>query len=442
MRWLLALFLAAAPSASAQTLTLERAIDLALAGNSDLAAAAAGEAEARDRRTAAGAAWFPRLDVHEGWQRGNQPVFVFGSLLGQRRFTEANFAVAALNHPDALDNFRTAVAISQPVFDGGRTLAATRTADAAASLASVSRREAAGDVAVAVAQTYARVLTTEAAVRATMAAIEAASEDAARARARRDVGLATDADVLSFDVHLAQMRARHITTSSDAQVARATLNRLIGAPLDQRWELLEPAPVAAGGPGSLDMAAAEATALRERPDLARAALRVDQAQAQALAARAALMPRIGFEGGYEWNGGTWGGRTSSWTVGVQAQLSLNTRGAEAAAASAARRAVARARADQTSAESAARLDLRTASARLEAARARQDVARTAVAQAREGERIIRDRYGSGLATVTDVLRAANAVLEAEALDITARLDVRVAAAMLDRARGRAPAAKP
>jgi len=431
--------LLAASSASAETLSLERAIMLALAANPDLAAAASAEAEARARRTMAAAGWFPRVGIEEGWQRGNQPVFVFGSLLGQRRFAEANFAVAALNRPDALDNFRAAVSVSQPLFDGGATRAASRAASAAASLASVSRREAAGDVAVAVAQAYSRALTADAQVRAAAGAIEAATADGERARARRDEGLATDADVLSLEVHLAQMRARHISSSGDAQIARATLNRLIGASLDRPWDLTESMSATAA---RIDVPAAEASAVRDRPDVAAAALRVDVAQAHALGARAAWLPRVGIEGGYEWNGGAWDGRARSWIAGVSAQLSLNVRGAEAAATRAARHAVDRARAEQASAEAAARLDVRTAFVRLEAARATQDVASAAVSQARESERIIRDRHDAGLAGVTDLLRAAHTVLDAQALDVAARVDAAVAAVMLDRALGRIPAAAP
>ena len=54
----------------------------------------------------------------ESWQRGNQPVFVFSSLLAQRQFTAADFALGALNHPDAVDNFRSAVTVEQSLFDG------------------------------------------------------------------------------------------------------------------------------------------------------------------------------------------------------------------------------------------------------------------------------------------------------------------------------------
>ena len=125
-----------AAAAQAQTLSLDDAIARALAANPDLHAVAAAEAEARERRAEAYAARFPRVTVEEAWQRGNQPVFVFGSLLAQRRFTEADFAVTALTRPDPLSNFRAAVAVSQSLYDGGSTAAASRAGDAMAALAS------------------------------------------------------------------------------------------------------------------------------------------------------------------------------------------------------------------------------------------------------------------------------------------------------------------
>ena len=440
-RWLVCLLaISLLPSAAAaEVLTLQGAIARALSANPDLRAVAAAEAEARERRLAARAGWFPRVDVHEGWQRGDQPVFVFGSLLNQRRFSEANFTIASLNHPDPLDNFRSAVSVSQPVFDGGGTAAVSASATASQSLASVARREASADVAVAVAEAYAQILSAEAGVRAAAAAVDAASEDTGRARARRDAGMATDADVLSLEVHLAQMRARQIAVSSEVQIARARLNRLMGVSLDESWDFEQPMPRTSVGP---DAGAAETAAVRDSPRVAAAALRVDLAHANAAAARAGLLPHIGIEGGYEWNGGTWSDRPSSWLFGVRGQWSLNAAGGERRVWNAAQRAAERARAEQQAAETAARLAVRTALARLEAARARATVATATAAQARESERIIRDRYDSGLTTVTDVLRAANASLDAAALETTARVDVVVAGVTLDRAVGRVPDGTP
>ena len=107
-----------ATSAGAQTpLTLTEAIARARAHNPDAGSTAAAEREAEERIKQSRAGYLPRVDVAESWQRGNQPVFVFSSLLSQRQFTAADFALEALNHPDAVDNFRSTVMVEQSLFD-------------------------------------------------------------------------------------------------------------------------------------------------------------------------------------------------------------------------------------------------------------------------------------------------------------------------------------
>ena len=96
--------------ASAQTpLTLEDAIKRAQAETADARALASSIDEATARIQRAESGYWPRIDLSETVQRGNQPVYVFSSLLSQRRFTAANFAIPALNHPDPVTNTRTAV---------------------------------------------------------------------------------------------------------------------------------------------------------------------------------------------------------------------------------------------------------------------------------------------------------------------------------------------
>jgi len=63
----------------------------------------------------------------ESWQRGNQPVFVFSSLLSARQFGAANFAVDALNYPDANGFFHASLGVEQLLFDGGRQRSAVST---------------------------------------------------------------------------------------------------------------------------------------------------------------------------------------------------------------------------------------------------------------------------------------------------------------------------
>jgi outer membrane protein TolC len=82
------------------------------------------------------------------------------------------------------------------------------------------------------------------------------------------------------------------------------------------------------------------------------------------------------------------------------------------------------------------VDVRAALAQLAAARAREETGRATLTQARESQRIVRDRYESGLTTVTDVLRAAEATLDAEARATAAETDVILQSVALDRALGR------
>jgi outer membrane protein len=429
------LLLIATPAGAAQLelLTLAQAIEKSLRANPDLEAAAATTQEARERLVVARSGRLPRVEIVEGWQRGNQPVFVFGSLLNQRRFSDANFAVGELNRPDPLDNFHAAASLEQVVFDGHRTSAAIRAAEISVALSDASRRQSSADIAVAVAEAFGQSLVAEAAVRVSHAAAATASEDLSRTTARRDVGMATEADVLALTVHVAQVREREIATTSDAAIALATLNRLMSEPLDRVWQLqATPAPAATASPIDL----LETEALRTRPDLARASLRVDEAQALHRIARAMRGPQVGVQASYEWNGNRFEDRTGSWLVGVQGRLSFSFGGEEAATSRAASYRLARSRAERVSAETQVRLDVRAATARLEAARAREAVGSSAVDQARESQRIVRDRYESGLANVTEVLRAADALLDAESLETAAQVDVVTAGVFLDRAVGR------
>jgi outer membrane protein TolC len=210
--------------ASAQTtLTLDDAMRRAQSATPEARALAAGSLEAAERVRQARAGYLPRIDVVESIQRGDHPVFVFSSLLAQRRFAAGNFAVGALNRPGALTNIRTGVTVDQTVFDGGQSRLGVRRAELGAERAEVVREAASQDLALGAAERFVRVLQLEAFDRAHGAAIDAASSDLARVRDRRDAGLVTSADVLALEVHLAQVRQRQITTSGELEVARIEL---------------------------------------------------------------------------------------------------------------------------------------------------------------------------------------------------------------------------
>jgi outer membrane protein TolC len=318
------------------------------------------------------------------------------------------------------------------VFDAGLSALGVQAAKLGRDMAAAARDASRQDLAFRAAQAFVRVLQLEAAARATDAAVEAAESDRQRARARRDVGLVTEADVLAVDVHLADVRQRQIAAGGDLSVARLQLAEAIGVPLTDSLMLVRPPPRLA--PADPDALVQEA--LASHPHRHEADLHVKLADNARRTARAALLPTVGVQGGWEFNGATLGEQQSSWVVGAEVRINLFRGLADTARIREAGHAHVRATAEHERVARRIEVDVRTAVAQLATARARSEAGQAALAQARESHRIIRDRYETGLATVTDVLRAAEAALDAESRAIATEMDAILQTVAVDRALGR------
>jgi outer membrane protein len=438
--WTLAALLvgfAVHPAAAQDLLTLDQAVTAALARNPSLKAARDSAAEASAHVSEARAGFFPRVTVTESWQRGDQPVFVFSSLLSARRFTSANFAIDALNHPDPLSFSRTSIGVEQIVFDAGGQQLAARRAALRRDVADLTADQHAADLVVFTTEAFGRALSARSAGRAARAALDSARADVARAERRRDAGLATDADVLSLVVHVADLEERAIRADGDAAIARADLNRLMGAAIESEPELAE--PVLQDQPAhATSLTALLTEAGKKRADLRRAAAASHLADYDARSARGALLPQLAAQAALEVSGTRFADRGSSWIIGGELRWSFSTGGAELARIRAASHGRAAAQAQQDATRASVHVEIATALRGVDTARARQQAGRAAVEQARESQRIIRDRFDAGLAVVNDVLRASTAVLDAEARRTSALVDVMVSTARLHRAVGRTP----
>jgi outer membrane protein TolC len=420
--------------AAQEPLTVDAAVQAAIAHNASLRAARAGLDEAAAHATEARSGYYPRLSVSEAWQRGDDPVFVFSSLLSSRQFAASNFAIDALNHPDPVGFFHTTLGIEQLIYDGGRQRAAATSAALGHDIAAASIEQATLAIELQTTQTFGRLLASEAAKRAADAGLESARQDLTRAEHRREAGMATDADVLSLVVHVTELQQRMIQASSDAAVGRAELNRLMGAPVEA--PIVAAAPTLAVLSSAPDIVALLAEADATRPEIKRAVAATHVAEMKHSQATAALIPQVAAQAAYGVSGTEFTNRAGSWIVGGQIRWTFSTGGAELAARTAAASAIARAAAEAEDVRAAVHVEVVTAAGRVESARAREAVGRAAADQARESQRIIRDRFEQGLAGVNDVLRASTALFDAEANRTAAIVDVMIADAMLRRAVGR------
>jgi len=428
------LFLLAAGSAPAQELTLTEAARLALESNPALEAAGAGEQAAEAGVRIAQSGRLPRLSWEESYTRSNNPVFAFGTLLNQRRFSEANFAIANLNNPSSVQNFQSLVQVQQTLFDAQRTKRAIAAARIQKALSEAETRRRESDVLLAVVQTYFGANLAKAGLETATEALRSADADLERAQNMFDAGLTTEADVLAVRTHRAALEQERIQAAGDAQVALAALNDALGLPLDTPRTLST--PLAEASAPADDLASRITKARAERADLEQANLSIDLAAENAKQAEAARLPQVFAQGGFEADRARFvdqGG--GNWIAGVAMRWDLWKGGETRARIDQASAARTQAQAEQRRALSAAELDMRQAWTAWETATERLDVATAAIAQAEEALRIIRNRYEAGLDDVTSLLRAENALTTARFQLLATLYSQRVARARVDHAAG-------
>jgi outer membrane protein TolC len=426
----------AAPSLLAQeALTLRQAVDLALHSNPLVAAADASEKEAETRIHQAHSGYLPQLQFSESIQRGNNPVFIFSSLLTQHQFSNANFAIASLNRPDAMNNHQSQLTVEQLLFDARQT---SRTVDAARfthQMAGEDTRRSDSYIILNVLRAYFSVALAEKNLEVARQSVDSARADLERAEFIYQSGRSTQADALAVRVHLAAMQEQRIRASNDLGVTRATLNDALGVSLDRTFELTTPLESSAGEPeGTLEEY--RRLAAEDRPEMRQAELAQHLARTQQQIAVAGYWPQVAFEGIVEadrQNVFSKGG--ANWFTAVTLRWQLWNGGETKARVEQARFAESRAEAMRKHADSAIHLEVRKAYLDLSAAAQRVEVASAAAAEAEEAHRIIQNRHQAGLITVTELLRSEVALATARTQRLAAIYDHRVASAALEHAAG-------
>lgn len=427
--------LLAATGLAQEPLTLEAAARKALGSHPAIEAAAASEREAAAGTRAAAAGYLPRVSWMESYTRSNNPVYVFGSLLNQKQFGPDNFAVAALNNPDSLNNFQSLVRIEQTLFDAQRTKNAVRAARLAEDLNAENRRGRESDVLLNAARTYFGAVLAQQGLSVAEDSVKSAEADLTRAQAVFDAGMSTHADVMAVQVHRGEAEQRRIQAAADAETARAALNDALGVDLDAQWTLSTPLTTDVVD-HTAPLAQYMTAAAQERSALRAAALGEQLSAAQTALSQRSLWPVVVAQGVFEADRQRFVDRGGgNWLAGVSMRWDLWRGGENRARIAASREAEVRAAAESRQAYSSASLEIRQAHVDLKSATERAAVAASVVAQAEESLRIIRDRYEAGLEDVTALLRSEAALTNSRYRRLGSLYEQRVARAALEHAAG-------
>lgn len=402
-----------------EVLTLSAACEAALRDNTLIRLTLSGRQIADAQLKEARAGWFPLLQFSETFTRGNNPVFVFGSLLEQARFTQANFSIPALNNPDPLSNFRTALILRQSLFDQLQTYTRVSQARLGQRQANLQKAMVEQQIRFEVVRTYSGVLVARAKKSVTEEAVKTAESDMKRIQDRFKNGLVVESDLLAAEVQLAEFRQQQIDSEGDVAIAYAALNTVMGVPVEtvqnvageleeKRFEILNQEELIR-------------LALLKRPDYLRAGYNVQANKEGVAGAKREYLPRLDFYGNYGLSGNDLSSGSSDYTISAILTFNIFDPGRHARLEKA-KAAESMAAAEQGHLASEIRLEVIRAYQQHVAARGRLAVASQAIEQAAETHRIVQNRYKEGLTTITEVLRSATALLRARMNLIAARSD--------------------
>lgn len=429
--FILAFLAQAMPFAAAEPLALDAALARAAANNPELralrervrASASRGEAIRRQR--------LPRLGLELGAQRTNNAASVFAHRLNAGEFTAEDFEIARLNSPDAVSHLGSSLFAEAPIDIAGRINLAAQASAAGLRAFEGNVREAEASVALQVTETYLGAVLAKRAREATEKALAAARSREQVTQARFEEGVALQADLLRVRARRRAREADLAARNAEIAVAQSMLARLIGARDGALFELEEPTRSGdaerelglwreRAASGRATLVAAQGTR-----DAAAYSLRLEEkSKWPELAAQARLMDnRTSFSGGGQ-----------SWAIGAVLRWNVfdATRDKRIAAAMADQRAAAE---DERAAQDRVRYEVEAAFARLAAARDRLTAAEGGAQEGREALRVVQERRGQGLATLTDELETEAAAYAAELEEIDAARSAVLAEAALRRAAG-------
>ena len=323
--------------------------------------------------------------------------------------------------------------LSQNLFTWGKLTGQRTAAEAGQRVADIEFSAQRAQLALDVTQAYYDAVLAQQLVDIADSALAQTSALLAQTQTARQVGNASEFDLLKAQVTRDNQRPQLLQAQTNREVALLNLKRLLALPLDDSLELtttIDDAPL----PGLSGIATASApdTAATHRAAVREATQNLRAEQGLLKAAKSERYPAIALTSGYQRlyfpqsTFPSWSNYRENWTVGLTAQVSLfnggRTHGDELIAQANVEQA--RAQLDQTTQYAA--LDARVALRQLEQAQASYAASAGTSEQAQRAYAIDQVRYREGLSTQTDLAQSRLLLQQASANRAQAARDLAVA----------------
>lgn len=406
---------------SDDTFTLEECIKIALEKNLQIHSAMQGVIGSDFRRKQALTNFFPQWTMQYSVTGYNSPAPVgFTAMGGTSR---------------DVHNFNTSV--TQSLFAGGSILANYRLEKLGVDISKTDVETIKRDIILDVKEGYFNILRAEKFLTVAQQQVKQFEAQLEVTKAFFDVGIVPKNDVLQAEVKLANARQALIKAENDLALAKSSFNILLRRDINATLkikDILEYKPFQIGFEESLK------EALKERPEIKNAELKIEQANENVKIAKGSFFPTITLSGNYirasdepSLMGDI---RSERWTVQALATFTIWDWGKRAYKVGEAKVKVTQAQDSKTQLVENIILEVKNAYLNMLVAEKNISVAEKAIEQAEENLRMNEERYKYQVATATDVLDAVTLLTQARVNYYSALSDFNIAKAKLERAMGR------
>jgi len=249
-----------------------------------------------------------------------------------------------------------------------------------------------------------------------------------------DAGTVSRSDVLQTQVRLANSRNNLIKAQNSYKLARYKLNTVIGLSLHNEAPLTDNF---SSKPNSQTVDETVATALKNRPEMAQANLKISMAHDKVKIAGSGNLPTVALVGTETWTDTTPSSTKdrNSWLVGVNVQLNVFDNGVTKSEVKQTEHEVTEAQ--EQARQVADKISLEVCQAYLSVQEATERITNNQVAvhQSQTDYGLAQERYEAGVGTNLDVIDAELAMIQAKTNYIQALYDSNSSMAQLDKAMG-------
>lgn len=280
---------------------------------------------------------------------------------------------------------------------------------------------------------YFAVLQARNMVKVNQESVASLQEHLKNVQAQFSVGTVAKSDVLRSEVELANAQQTLTKAQNAYELAVASLNNVVGLPLDTELIIREEMQYQAYGM-SLDDSIR--FGLQNRPDTAQAEAGIELAKESVKVAKSGYGPTVALGGGVgRWDTETPGTDNKSWTLSLSSTWNIFDTGVTRAQVKQAKSAVDKANYTAQQTKDSVQLEIRQNYLSMQEAEKRIGTSQVAVSKAEEDFKIAQVRYSAGVGTNLDVIDAQVALTQARTNYVQALYDYNTNKAKLEKAMG-------